>query len=150
VRTDRPELYPRLCRSFNGLLSRVEVVLDRRRGERRGRRLQVAADRREGDRRAGSGNGTGAAAFRLAFRGDGFDVYEATGLVPSGCVECGATVWFELPRFAEPPARLDLHVMHEFTQGSRAQHFVEVGAFTATGRPLLVTRTRGRAPAVQA
>src|SRR5262245_45935660 len=91
----------------------VEVLADRRRGERRKRQMPGGADLRVGERRGMPGDRTQRPAYRLARKADGFDVYEATGFAPAQCPDCGATVMFEMPRSAEPPARLDLHVVHE-------------------------------------
>jgi hypothetical protein len=49
----------------------------------------------------------------------------------------------ELPRFAEPPVRLELVVHHEKTP-TAARHVVEVQSFSPTGRVLLATRLAGR------
>lgn len=78
--------------------------------------------------------------FRLAHRGDGFDVYEATGPESQRCPQCGAMVSVEMPRFTEPPARLELTVLHEAVPPDRARHVVEVQSFTATGRVLMASR----------
>ncbi len=78
--------------------------------------------------------------FRLAHRADGFEAYEATGPVPGRCPECGATVSIELPRFGEPPVRLELVVVHESIQPGRGRHMVDLQSFSATGRVLLASR----------
>jgi hypothetical protein len=49
-------------------------------------------------------------------------------------------VSIELPRFVEPPFRLDLVVVHEPIQPGRARHVVDVQSFSATGRVLLASR----------
>jgi hypothetical protein len=46
----------------------------------------------------------------------------------------------EMPRFAEPPVRLELTVVHEPVQPDRARHVVELQSFSATGRLLLTSR----------
>jgi hypothetical protein len=78
--------------------------------------------------------------FRLAQQGDGFAVYEATAPVPGRCPQCGAMVSVEMPRFVEPPVRLDLTVVHEPIQPDRARHVVDLQSFSATGRVLLASR----------
>ena len=45
-----------------------------------------------------------------------------------------------MPRFAEPPARLELVVVHEIIQPDRARHVVELQTRSATGRVLLASR----------
>ena len=46
----------------------------------------------------------------------------------------------ELPRFAEPPARLELAVRHELILPVTVRHVVELQSLSATGRVLLATR----------
>jgi hypothetical protein len=57
---------------------------------------------------------------------------------------CGATVSVDLPRFAEPPVRLELNVLHERVPPDRARHVVELQSLSATGRVLLATRLFAR------
>jgi hypothetical protein len=71
-------------------------------------------------------------------------VYEATALAGARCPTCELTVRFEMPRFVEPPARLDLTVIHETVQPKHARHFVELQTFTSTGRALLASRVTAR------
>jgi hypothetical protein len=49
-----------------------------------------------------------------------------------------------MPRFSEPPVRLDLTVVHEPVQPDRARHVVELQSFSATGRVLLASRLFAR------
>ena len=49
-------------------------------------------------------------------------------------------VSIEMPRFAEPPVRLELTVVHETIQRERARHVIELQSFSATGRVLLASR----------
>jgi hypothetical protein len=139
TRVDRPEVYPALQRSFAGS-AWVEVVVDRRRGERRHGPTQRTGGQRLAGRRSADQHPAQTPPFRLAHRGDGFEAYEATGPAPGRCPECGAMVSIELPRFAEPPFRLDLAVVHETIPPDRARHMVEMQSFSATGRVLLTTR----------
>jgi len=142
VLANRSELYSKLRRNFERA-GRVEVVVDRRRGDRRQRSSPVERDWRLSDRRNGAGESQ-ATAYRLAQRGDGFEVYEAAGPVRTRCPDCGVTVRCEMPRFAEPPSRLELDVVHEINHARYARHFAELRAFTATGRLLLSYRTMAR------
>jgi hypothetical protein len=136
----RPETYPVLRRNFAGS-AWVEVVVDRRRGERRQPRSQhPVGDRRVAGRRSTDRDPAQVPPFRLAHQGDGFAVYEATTPVPERCPQCGAMVSVEMPRFAEPPVRLELTVVHEPVQPDRARHVVELQSFSATGRLLLTSR----------
>jgi hypothetical protein len=143
---DRPETYPVLRSNFAGS-AWVDVVVDRRQGERRqGERRQGSrgplptGDRRLAGRRGMDRDPAQLSPYRLAHQGNGFAVYEATAPVPGRCRECGAIVSVELPRFAEPPARLDLTVVHEPIQPDRARHVVDIQSFSATGRVVLASR----------
>jgi hypothetical protein len=139
VRVDRPEVYAALRRSFVKS-PWVDVVVDRRRGERRKGASGATMERRMVGRRTGDRDPSQVPDFRQAHRGDGFDVYEATGPESGQCPRCGAMVSVEMPRFAEPPVRLDLTVVHEDIQPDRARHTVELQSRSATGRVLLASR----------
>jgi hypothetical protein len=145
VRVDRPEVYSTLRRNYAGS-PWVDVVVDRRRGERRQASGQVqGVNRRKGrGRRIADGDPARSPTFRLAHRGNGSEVYEAVGPETTGCPRCGATVSVELPRFVEPPVRLVLTVIHEGSPTDGAKHSVELQSFSATGRVLLATRLLGR------
>jgi hypothetical protein len=139
TQADRPEVYPAFQRSF-AKSAWVQVVVDRRRGERRGGTAERAGDQRLAGRRSADQHPAQTPPFRLAHRGDGFEAYEATGPMQDQCPECGAMVSIELPRFVEPPFRLDLTVTHERITPNRARHMVELQSFSATGRVLLASR----------
>jgi hypothetical protein len=139
AQVDRADVYPALRQNFAGS-AWVEVVLDRRGLARRQGTVQPAEDRRLAGRRSADQDPAQTPAFRLAHRGDGFEAYEATGPVPERCAACGAMVSVELPRFAEPPLRLDLTVVHETIALDRARHLVELESFSATGQLLLASR----------
>ena len=137
---DRPEAYPILRRNFAGS-AWVNVVVDRRQGERRQpSRRQPAEDRRRAGRRSMDRDATQVPSFRLARQGDGFAVYEATASVPGRCPQCRALISVEIPRFVEPPVRLDLTVVHETIVPNRARHLVDCQSYSATGRVLLASR----------
>jgi hypothetical protein len=142
---DRPGLLDELAWRYR-LVEWVEVLAERRRGDRRQRRESRQADLRLGDRRGVPGDQTTRPAYRLAFHGDGFDVYEATGHATARCPECGATVTFEMPRSVEPPARLDLQVAHDSVavDQHRARHVVDLLMFAFSGKPLLASRCFAR------
>lgn len=145
VQVNRPEVYSALRRNYAGS-PWVDVVEDRRRGERRQAAGQVpGANRRKGrGRRIADGDPTRPPTFRLAHRGNGSEVYEAVGPESTRCPRCGATVSVELPRFVEPPVRLVLTVLHEGATNDGGRHSVELQTFSATGRVLLATRLVGR------
>jgi hypothetical protein len=151
TRPDRPGLLDELAWRYRQA-PWVEVLADRRRGERRQRQDPRATDVRLGDRRGG--DRTQRPAYRLAGHGDGFNVYEATGHVTARCPECGATVMYEMPRSGEPPARLDLRVAHDdmSVDQHRARHVVELLMYAFSGRPLMASRSfaRTRVEAVEA
>jgi hypothetical protein len=142
VQVTRPEVYAKLRRVFEGARW-VQVVVDRRRGERRRRDELPEAERRLVGRRR-EDDATRVPEYRLAHHGDGHDVYEATTLAGAPCPECELTVRFEMPRFVEPPARLDLTVVHETIQPKHARHFVELQSFSSTGRALVASRVTAR------
>ncbi len=139
--TDRPETYPVLRRNYAGS-AWIEIVVDRRRLDRRQRSPGPAPtdDRRLAGRRSMDRDPAQVPAFRLAHQGEGFAVYEATAPVPVRCPECGAMVSVEMPRFPEPPVRLELTVVHEPIQPDRARHVVDLVSFSATGRVMLASR----------
>ena len=128
-----------LQRSFAGS-PWVEVVVDRRRGERRHGTTEGAGEQRLAGRRSADQDPAQTPPFRLAQRGDGFEAYEATAPVAGRCTACGAMVSVEMPRFSEPPARLDLTMVHEAIPPGRARHIVELQSFSPTGRVLLTSR----------
>ena len=140
ARADRPEVFAALRRSFVGSVW-VQVVVDRRRGQRRRSGGSAPGTERRGvGRRSADRLPTQVPDFRLAHRGDGFEVYEAIGPVSGRCSQCGTTLRVEIPRFTEPPARLELTVVHEAIPPNRARHVVEMQSFSATGRVLLASR----------
>jgi hypothetical protein len=151
VPVDRPEAHEALRRNF-ARSAWVDVVVDRRRGERRRDEAAGASapvERRTAKRRKPSERDPtplAAGAFRLANQVDGCEVYEFTGPESGPCPECGAMVSVELPRFVEPPVRLELIVRHEAMpgQGQPPRHVVELQSFSPTGRVLLATRLAGR------
>ena len=142
VQVTRPEVYSRLRGVFQGARW-VDVVVDRRRGERRRRDDLPETDRRLLGRRR-EDDQTRVPEYRLAQHADGHDVYEATTLAGAQCPECELTVRFEMPRFVEPPARLDLTVVHETIQPKHSRHFVELQSFSSTGRALMASRVTAR------
>jgi hypothetical protein len=140
---DRPEVLEKLSRTFQRA-TWVSVLADRRQGQRRKRQALVGPELRLSDRRATPGDQTQEPTYRLTRRGEGFDVYEATGFAPARCEECGATVMFEMPRSTEPPARLDLHVVHDQEPRPRPRHAVELLLYAPSGRPLVAWRCSAR------
>jgi hypothetical protein len=64
---------------------------------------------------------------------------------PAGpmCPGCGATLDVELPRFPQPPARIEIEVTHLETSG-REEHYADIAAFSVSGRRLLSQRVPAR------
>jgi hypothetical protein len=126
----------------------VDILYDRRRAERRRSGRSVTADRRRGSRRQNDARKNGLAAppgrYRVVERGNGYEVLEAEARVRAECPECQALIEFEMPRFGELPARLDLEVVHGASGGSRLQHVVEARAYRPSGRPFLACRMVAR------
>ena len=143
VRRDRPEVHARLRRSF-GRSPLVEVILDRRQAERRCASAAVSQDQRRVDRRQPPRPGDSGGRYRLIQERDGCHILETTRRIGARCSECAADLEFELPRFAEPPTRLDVTVVHARNGAGGAQHSVETEAFTPSGRALLACRILAR------
>jgi hypothetical protein len=123
--------------------SPVSVIYDRRFRERRRGGVSARSDRRRTDRRQRRPSGWfyEAEIVRMVAErpsggaAPGAPAASAPTLVV--CAECGTELEFELPRFPQPPARLETEPIH-----AGLQHFVEIHAFTATGRPLLSQRNQ--------
>lgn len=147
VPVGRPDTYAALRRKF-ARSPWVDVVMDRRSGERRpdGGAVPAGERRTAGRRKTAAPDPTSEPAFRLAHRDDGREVYESTAPESGHCPECGVLVSVELPRFVEPPVRLEILVRHEPTPAERGgvRHVVELQSFSPTGRVLLATRLAGR------
>jgi hypothetical protein len=143
VQPSRPEMLASLRRTFQRS-PWVEVLQDRRGGERRRADTPPPVERRLGDRRRREDDRTRVPDYRLAHRGEGHEVFESNSLAGARCPACASTVRFEMPRFVEPPAHLELAVIHEAGEASRRRHFVELQSFTSTGRPILASRVAGR------
>jgi hypothetical protein len=141
---DRPDVAATLERTF-ARSPWVAVVVDRRRGERRQQPPPSAAvDRRLAGRRSSDSPPGAVQVYRLGHRGVGFEVYEAVGPQPVRCLTCSALVSVDMPRFVEPPARLQLRVLHETQPPNRPWHAVELESLSPTGRVLLASRVRAR------
>jgi hypothetical protein len=148
VQPEREELFARFRRAF-GRMPLVEILYDRRRGERRRAPLNGTPERRRRDRRQSHPrNGAdlleSPSGYRVVERADGYQVLEAQARVRVECPECEAALEFEMPRFGELPARLDLEVVHGASGGSRLQHVVEARAYRPSGRPFLACRMVAR------
>ncbi len=54
-----------------------------------------------------------------------------------------------MPRFPHPPARVEMEVGHLTGNGREGHHYVEIAAFTVSGRLLLSQRVPARRPAAR-
>lgn len=125
--------------------SPVTVIYDRRFRERRRGSVSSRSDRRRTDRRQRRPNGWLYEAEIVRIVAAPPSREEAPGPRPASeppltsraCPDCGTELEFEMPRFPQPPARLDIEPIH-----AGLQHFVEIHAFTVTGRPLLSQRNQ--------
>ncbi|HEV8309975.1 MAG TPA: hypothetical protein VGW35_20110 [Methylomirabilota bacterium] len=85
VRQDQRRLYDHLRQAFEGI-DLIEVILDRRRVERRQEMQPVDVDRRRKERRAPLSAAEqelwGIAGFRLVYRTEDLTIYESEGDVP--------------------------------------------------------------------
>jgi hypothetical protein len=145
VSREKPDLYEKLRHSF-GNAQLVEVLYDRRKGERRRAGGGGDAERRRADRRRAPGTRevSPAATYRLIQQLDGVLVLQFTSRVAARCPDCQADLEFEMPRFAEPPSRLSMEIQHVKNGSVGVQHYVEAEAFKATGRSLLACRILAR------
>jgi hypothetical protein len=122
----------------------IVVVVDRRRAERRRDAAARGVERRRTDRRqrrpivwmcpAETSDLIAPDIGRLEFTAGPMPTSEGAGYATNTCPDCGITVEFEIPRFAEPPARLTVTVLHRTDPTFGVQHYVDVLAFTAAGR----------------
>lgn len=142
------ELYKVLRQSFKEDAP-VAVIYERRLRERRRGSIAPRGDRRRRDRRQ---RRPSASLYEVkVLRVDEPQESDATlsgmadaqagpGAPTKPCPECGLVLEFEMPRFPQPPSRLEVEAIH-MVSASGIQHYVDIQAFTASGRPLLVQRS---------
>ncbi len=147
VQPHQQELYDLLKRSLPHDAP-ITLMYERRLRERRRGSDAPRLDRRRVDRRRRRGSA-------LIYEGGGQTTGEchappvaSAKAVGSGqpemsktCPECGVGLQFEMPRFPQSPARVDIEVIHTRAP-SGVQHQVEIAAFSWSGRPLLVQRVQ--------
>ena len=113
--------------------------MDRRQTERRRQRpiayLAVAAAPEEAAPEPA--RRSGCASRRRAPANDG-----ARSAVP----DLRRSVELEMPRFPHPPARVEMEVGHATGNGRDGHHYVEIAAFTVSGRLILSQRVPARRP----
>jgi hypothetical protein len=144
VRASDTTLYDKMRQRFL-VVPWVAVILDRRRRDRRQVEGHPPMEQRLAERRSERRDPTLPRTHRLSQQQPGLAVYELVDVeAATDCPTCRATVWFEMPRFSEPPFRLQLEVEHEDVAARHSRHFVGIDAFGAAGRPLLSSRATGR------
>jgi hypothetical protein len=153
VKPEQRELIEILRARLEG--SGVEVQIERRARERRRGSLGPLMDRRVNDRR----RRRPVALLSVAAPPEVAQTAPAPAVAraetPSReaplthpCPTCASVVELELPRFPHPPARVEMEVAHVTGNNNRdAQHYVEIAAFTVSGRMILSQRVPGRRPA---
>src|SRR5262245_1025134 len=154
VKPDQRALYEVLRERLEG--SGGKVVLERRSRARRRGGFGPAMDRRQTDRRrqrpiaqlSEAAPPEVAAARAASGSAPRAEVPRPQDAVTQPCPTCASSVELEMPRFPHPPARVEMEVAH-VTAGSRdAQHYVEIAAFTVSGRLILSQRVPGRRPII--
>ena len=135
--------------------SGVEVVLERRSRERRRGSFGPTMDRRQTDRRRQRPVALLSKAAPPSWRMSApcrpaADVPRRcaprSAAVTQPCPTCASSIELEMPRFPHPPARVEMEVAHVAAGSRDAQHYVEIAAFTVSGRLILSQRVPGRRP----
>ena len=151
VKPEQGELMEILRERLHG--SGVEVVLERRGRERRRGSFGPAMDRRQTDRRRQRSVAflSAAAPVEVAPRRPAASSgrtqsarAQEVAAVTHPCPTCASSIELEMPRFPHPPARVEMEVAHPMTGSRDAQHYVEIAAFTVSGRLILSQRVPGR------
>jgi hypothetical protein len=135
VEREQRELYELLRKSLQPDAP-FDVVLDRRQGDPRGNAPERSQDRRRGAE--GERAPIGLLFLRVSLAGP-----VVATVLTRACPDCDLVPAFEMPRFPQPPARLEADVIH--TGPARDQHYADIYAFTVSGRSLLVQRVRAAA-----
>jgi hypothetical protein len=150
IKPEQRELYELLAERLRG--SGIEVVVERRRRERRRGSLGPGMDRRVTDRRRQRAIAHMAAAAPPAadspmpatapVRAEpGRPMRDA---IAQQCPTCAEAIELELPRFPHPPARVEMEVGHPTGETRDGRHYVEIAAFTVSGRLILSQRVPAR------
>jgi hypothetical protein len=151
VKPDQRELVEILRARLEG--SGVEVLVERRTRERRRGSLGPLMERRQNDRRrerpiallTTAPPVEAAEPVRVAHSPSVRKVASREAAITHPCATCASEIELELPRFPHAPARVEMEVAHvEGTNNRDAQHFVEIAAFTVSGRLILSQRVPGR------
>ena len=152
VRPEQRDLLAILQERLYG--SGVEVVVERRRRERRRGSLGPGMDRRVNERRRqrhvaflSSVEPAVAPVPVAASTLTRVEVQASRdGAMAQRCPTCSEAVEHEMPRFPHPPARVEMEVGHLTGSGRDGHHYVEIAAFTVSGRLILSQRVPARRP----
>jgi hypothetical protein len=152
IKPGQEELFEILRARLEG--SGVEVLVERRARERRRGSLGPLMDRRQNDRRRQRPVALLSAAAEVKAAGPVTSATPAPAVtsrsrqapVTHACPDCASAIELELPRFPHPPARVEMKVAHVAANGRDAQHYIEIAAFTVSGRLILSQRVPGRRP----
>jgi hypothetical protein len=152
VKPEQRELFEILRARLGG--SGVEVLVERRGRERRKGGLGAGMDRRVTDRRRQRPVAVVSAAptakAEVPAPPPAVAAAPAAAPGPGGaplthpCPTCASAIELELPRFPHPPARVEMQVAHVAGSSRDPQHYVEIAAFTVSGRLILSQRVPGR------
>jgi hypothetical protein len=150
VKPEQRELFEILRARLGG--SGVEVLVERRGRERRKGGLGAGMDRRVTDRRRQRPVALLSAAVAVEAGAPGSAAAAAPAAAPGPggaplthpCPTCASAIELELPRFPHPPARVEMQVAHVAGSSRDPQHYVEIAAFTVSGRLILSQRVPGR------
>jgi hypothetical protein len=150
VKPDQRELAEILSARLEG--SGVEVLVERRSRERRRGSLGPLMERRQNDRRRQRPVGLlstappveAAEPVRAALSPSAAKLASQGAPVTHPCTTCASEIELELPRFPHPPARVEMEVVHVDGNNRAAHHFIEIAAFTVSGRLILSQRVPGR------
>jgi hypothetical protein len=132
--------------------SGIDVVIERRTRERRRGSLGPAMDRRSTERRRQRAvahvcvvvPSEAAEPAPIAESPKARTNGARPGPLTHPCPKCASSIELDLPRFPHPPARVEMEVAHVTGNNRRAQHYVEIAAFTVSGRLILSQRVPAR------
>ena len=153
IKPEQRELFEILRDRLDG--SGVEVMIERRRRERRRGSFGPGMDRRQTDRRRQrpiAYMGVAAAPEDTAPEPAPKERVRVEAASPASnalaqrCPTCAEFVELEMPRFPHPPARVEMEVGHATGNGRDGHHYVEIAAFTVSGRLILSQRVPARRP----
>jgi hypothetical protein len=151
VKPEQRELFALLRERLEG--SGIEVLVDRRRHERRRGSFGPGMDRRVSDRRRQRPLAQLSLMTAPVEAAPSPPAGESPKVEPSRvrdeavaqrCPTCAEAIEHEMPRFPHPPARVEMEVAHMKGNGREGHHYVEIAAFTVSGRLILSQRVPAR------